>query len=107
MATITLVSQRTLDNAAVAAGTSKLVQNDQDVLHGAADTLTLPLSVPVGYQFNVIASAAAVVTIAAPAGDTLTGNTDTAAAIGSGLHVVKNGATTWIGSFLTGGAAVA
>lgn len=107
MATITLLNQINLNNTTVAAGTAKLVQDKQPLLHGAADTLTLPLNAEVGFSFPVVASAAAIVTIAAPAGETLVGNTDTAAAVGSGLHVIKSAATVWTGAFITGGAAVA
>ena len=103
MATVTLLSQKTLDNAAVAATTSKLVEYGRDVVHGAADTLTLPLSVETGFQFNVVASAAAIVTVAAGSGETVTGDVATAAAIGSYLHVIKNGATTWVSSGFTSG----
>ncbi len=98
MATVTLLSQRTLDNAAVAATTSKLVEYGRDVVHGAADTLTLPLSVETGFQFNVVASAAAAVTVAAGSGETVAGDTVTAAAAGSWLHLTKTGATTWVSS---------
>jgi len=105
MATIRLDSQRTLVQANVDAGTAKLVEYGRDVVHGAADTLQLPLNVETGFNFNVVASAAAIVTIAAQSGETLTGDSATAAAIGSGIHCVKTGATTWVGSFLTGGAA--
>lgn len=107
MATVTLVTHKNYDQAGVTAGTSKLVENGKPVIHGAADTLQLPLNCEIGYSFPVVASAAAVVTVAAQSGETVTGNTDTAAAIGSGLLLVKNTATNWVGSFLTGGAAVA
>lgn len=107
MATIKLHTAKTYNQAEVTAGTAKLAEYGRDVVHGAADTLQLPLNCDIGYHFNVVASAAAVVTVAAQSGETVTGNTDTAAAIGSALHMVKTTATNWVGSFITGGAAVA
>lgn len=107
MATITLHSSKTLDNAAVGAGTAKFVQNKQACVHGAADTLQLPLQCEIGFSFPVVASAAAVVTLAAQSGETLVGDTNTAAAIGSSVLAVKTAATVWTGVFITGGAAVA
>lgn len=107
MATITLHSSKTLDNAAVAGGTAKYVQNDLPLAHGAADTLQLPLQCEIGFSFPVFASAAAIVTLAAQSGETLVGETTTAAAVGSGILAVKTGATQWTGVYLTGGAVVA
>lgn len=107
MATIKLVNHRNYDQTAVTAGTAKLVEDKKPVFHGAADTLQLPLNADIGYSFPVIASAAAIVTIAAQSGETLEGDTATAAAVGSGILATKRTATVWTGAFLTGGAAVA
>jgi len=107
MATIKLVTQRDLNQANVTGGTEKLVENGRTLFHGAADTLQLPLNAEIGFSFPVVASAAAIVTLAAQSGETLEGNADTAAAVGSGLLVTKRTATVWNSAFLTGGAAVA
>lgn len=107
MATIKLHSQRTLNQAEVDAGTSKLVEHNRTVFHGAADTLQLPLSCEIGFSFPVTASAAAIVTAAAQSGETLEGETTTAAAVGSSILFTKRTATVWNGAFVTGGAVVA
>lgn len=107
MATIKLHTQKTLDQAAITAGTAKLAENGRTLFHGVADTLQLPLSAEVGYSFPVVASAAAIVTVAAQSGETLEGETTTAAAVGSGILFTKRTSTVWNGAFLTGGAVVA
>lgn len=107
MATIRLDSQKTLVNADVSGGTAKLVEDKGTVFHGAADTLQLPLSCEVGYSFTLTASAAAIVTAAAQSGETLEGETTTAAAVGSSIRFVKRTSTVWNGAFVTGGAVVA
>lgn len=106
MATIRLDSQKTLVNADVAGGTAKLVENGKPLFHGAADTLQLPLSCEIGYSFPVVASAAAIVTVAAQSGETLEGEATTAAAVGSGILFTKRTATVWNGAYITGGAVV-
>lgn len=107
MATLTLHTQKTLNQAAITAGTAKLVEYGKVLSHGAADTLKLPLSAEQGFYFILSASAAAIVTAAADTGETLVGETTTAAAIGSSILFHKTSSTQWTGSFVTGGAVVA
>lgn len=100
MATVTLHSSRTLDNAAVAAGTARFVQDKQPLSYSSttADTLNLPLGVEAGFSFNIVNVTATTLTIAAGSGEALTTGSDTsipAAEQGFNAFCVKSGATTW------------
>ena len=78
-------------------GNNEVVQIDTT----AAQAVTLPSgSVPVGYKFWLVQDGANAITIAADTGETLVGDSVTAAD-NTVLMVIRSGATQWTGADLT------
>ncbi len=60
------------------------------------DTYTLPATAPIGFRSTILNTTANVITLAAPAGQTISGVTATTTA-NTKVIFVKTSATTWVG----------
>lgn len=85
-------------------GTTGVDRNDVKIVDtsGGAEVVTLPSDVKIGFKFYLVHNGinANTVTIAAAAGETLVGDTATAAD-NDVLLVIRSGATEWTGALIT------
>ncbi len=83
------------------AGTTGIGNGDHyTVSTASAETVTLPVDTPLGYKFTLSQNGANAITIAAGSGETLVGDTTTAAD-NDVLYVFRSGETEWTGANLT------
>jgi len=69
------------------------------IVTATTNTVTLPPDAPVGWKHTFIVSSANAQTLAAPAGDTISGDTATAAAFDR-IDAFKVTSTLWVGNLI-------
>ncbi len=92
MATVTLSTQGFFVN-----GTVGVAFGDFNIVSPAqADSYVLPATAPIGFRSTILNTTANVITLTAPAGQTVSGVVATTTA-NTKVLFVKTGATTWVG----------